>query len=128
MQQILATYFDRWKFRHPQPDDFFDIANEVSGQDLTWFFDQVYRGSSVFDYGVQELSSERIADGHHRTTVVVQRIGEGVFPVEVVTTFADGVQVRERWDGVDRRIVYEYDQPSPRQQCRSTPSGCCCST
>ncbi len=30
----------------------FAVANEVSGRDLTWFFDQVYRSSSVFDYGV----------------------------------------------------------------------------
>ena len=59
MQRIMATYFERWKFRHPQPADFFRIVNEVSGQDLTWFFDQVYRSSNTFDYGVQELVSER---------------------------------------------------------------------
>jgi hypothetical protein len=104
MQRILSTYFERWKFRHPRPADFFQIVNEVSGQDLTWFFDQVYRSSNVFDYGVQELRS---ADG--RTTVVVRRYGEATFPVEVVTTFADGTEARERWDGVDRRVVYTYD-------------------
>ncbi len=121
MQQILATYFDRWKFRHPQPDDFFDIANEVSGQDLTWFFDQVHRGSGVFDYGVQELATERMANGNHRTTVVVQRVGDAVFPVDVVTTFADGAEVRERWDGVDRRVVYEYERPTPASTVRIDP-------
>ena len=60
MQRILSTYFDRWKFRHPRPADFFQVANEVSGQDLTWFFDQVYRSSNTFDYGVQDLA-ERCA-------------------------------------------------------------------
>ena len=58
MQRILATYFSRWAFRHPKPDDFFAVVNEVSGRDLTWFFDQVYRGSHVFDYAVQEFHSE----------------------------------------------------------------------
>ena len=50
---------ERWKFRHPQPDDFFAVVNEVTGEDMTWFFDQVYRSSNVFDYGVQEFSSTR---------------------------------------------------------------------
>ena len=33
----------------------------MTGQDLGWFFDQVYRSSNVFDYGVQDLTST--ADG-----------------------------------------------------------------
>ena len=104
-QKILATYFERWRFRHPTPADFFAVANEVSGQDLTWFFEQVYNGSNVFDYGVQELSFE---DG--RSSVVIRRYGEAVFPVDVVTTFANGEKKSERWDGRDRRIIYTYER------------------
>ncbi|HEY6359570.1 MAG TPA: M1 family metallopeptidase [Vicinamibacterales bacterium] len=106
LQRILATYFDRWKFRHPRPDDFFHVVNEVSGRDMTWFFDQVYRSSNVFDYGVQELQS---AEGG--TTVVIRRYGEATFPVDVVTTFENGEKVRERWDGLERRVVYTYQRP-----------------
>jgi hypothetical protein len=146
LQKIMATYFDRWKFRHPRPQDFFQVASEVSGQDLTWFFDQVYRSSNAFDYGVQDLISEEIpgrlkaaptsdraaptsdvaarssdaaaatsdtaAPAAYRTTVVVRRFGEAIFPVDVVTTFADGRQVKERWDGRDRRVIYSYDGPA----------------
>ena len=111
LQQILSTYFDRWKFRHPQPRDFFQVANDVSGQDLTWFFDQVYRSSNTFDYGVQALSSERQGD-LYRTVVVARRFGEATFPIDVLTTFEDGQQVRERWDGVDRRAMYVYERPA----------------
>ena len=60
LQRIMSTYFTRWAFRHPKPQDFFDVANEVSGRDLTWFFDQVYRSSSVFDYGVDTFRSEAV--------------------------------------------------------------------
>ena len=62
LQKILSTYFARYSFKHPEPRDFFAVASEVSGRDLTWFFDQVYRSSSVFDYGVDVFTSERIAD------------------------------------------------------------------
>ena len=43
--------------------------------------------------------------------VVAQRLGEATFPVDVVTTFADGQQATEHWDGKDRRAVYTYDRP-----------------
>ena len=140
LQRIMSTYFDRWKFRHPQPADFFAVVNEVSGQDMTWFFDQVYRSSNTFDYGVQGFTSARVrptpdeasdtvsstasptepptptdtasATDLYRTIVVVQRFGEAIFPVDVVTTLRDGEQITEQWDGRDRRVVYTYERPS----------------
>jgi hypothetical protein len=110
LQRILQTYFDRWKFRHPKPDDFFQIVREVSGTDLTPFFDQAYRGSSVFDYGVQQLTSELDDEGRYHTDVVVRRYGDGVFPVNILVTFGDGRQVRERWDGRDRWKLFTYER------------------
>jgi hypothetical protein len=111
MQRVLQTYWQRWRFRHPRPEDFFAIVNEVTGLDLTWFFDQVHRGSNVFDYGIQRFTT-RPADGGFETTVVARRFGEAIFPVDVVTTFADGVERRERWDGRDRRALYVYYHPA----------------
>jgi hypothetical protein len=110
VQRILATYFTRWQFRHPKPADFFSIANEVSGRDLTPFFDQVYDGSNVFDYGIQELRSEREGD-FYRTNVVVRRYGEAVFPIDVRVTFTGGAPVVEHWDGKDRWHLYTYSRP-----------------
>jgi aminopeptidase N len=130
LQRILATYFDRYKFRHPAPEDFFAVVNEVSGHDMTWFFDQVYRSSNTFDYGVQELTSapakvrlkpDTTSDGY-RTVVVARRYGEAVFPVDVVTTFKDGHTVTERWDGVDRRAMYVYERPAEATSVQVDPN------
>jgi hypothetical protein len=110
VQRTLSTYFERWQFKHPKPDDFFAIANEASGRDLSPFFDQVYRSSNVFDYGIQELRSDREGD-NYRTTVVARRYGEATFPIDVRVTFAGGQQVVEHWDGHDRWRQYTYDRP-----------------
>ena len=110
LQRIMSTYFERWKFRHPKPEDFFAVVNEVSGRDLTWFFDAVYRSSNVFDYAVQSLESADSANGKKRTTVVVRREGEAVFPVDLLVTFADGEQVREKWDGADRWKAFYFER------------------
>jgi hypothetical protein len=111
LRRIMTTHFERWQFKHPKPQDFFAIANEVSGRDLGWYFDQVYRSSNVFDYGVQQLASTQEGDVY-RTMLVVRRYGEATFPVDVLVTFANGERVVERWDGVDRWKLYTYQRPA----------------
>jgi hypothetical protein len=121
LQRILSTHFTRSAFTHPKPADFFATANDVSGQDLGWYFDQVYRSSNVFDYGVQDVKSERDGDQHH-TTVVARRYGEATFPVDVLVTFASGERVTEHWDGKDRWKLYAYDRQVPVVSAQVDPS------
>ena len=116
MQRILATYFSRYAFKHPKPEDFFAVANEVTGRDLTWFFDQVHRSSNVFDYAVDVFRSQRVpgegeADARpYRTTVVVRRLGGGTFPVDVRVRFENGEEQSWRWDGRDRWQAFEVEK------------------
>ena len=149
LQRIMSTYFARWAFKHPQPEDFFAVVNEVSGQDLTWFFDQVYRSSNVVRlrrrrrsrasrdvdrgyFGDGEPADVRRASAPgdvYRTTVVVRRYGEGVFPVDVRVVFENGEEVRWQWDGRDRwKTVRGRAGRCARSRRRSIRSACCCST
>jgi len=129
LQKILSTFFNRYAFSHPKPQDFFSVVNEVSGRDLTWFFDQVYRGSASFDYKVDIFTSERIEDrgrlsdakgrvatrlmsDTYRTSVVVRREGEGVFPVDVRVVFEDKQEMRWQWDGKARWKLFEVERPT----------------
>ena len=110
LQRAMAAYFARWTFKHPKPRDFFDAVTDAGGQDLGWFFDQVYRSSDVFDYAVQDLTSRAEGD-RFRTSVVVRRDGEAIFPVDVLVTFANGEKVIEHWSGRDRWKAFTYERP-----------------
>jgi len=84
----------------------------------------------VFDYGIDRLTSAPIAaqglfdrggrrqylntstPGTWRTSVVVRRHQDGVFPVDLVVTFADSAKVREHWDGRDEWKSYVYYRPA----------------
>jgi hypothetical protein len=131
LQQILSTYFTRYSFKHPEPKDFFAVANEVSKSDLTWFFDQVYRSSSHFDYALDVFTSEQVSDrgifgdankrtfsagersgDAYRTKLVARRVGDGVFPVTVRVVFENNQEVRWQWDGRDRWKMFEVDRPA----------------
>jgi len=120
MQRIMSTYFSRWKFKHPKPQDFFAVANEVSGRDLDGYFDQVYRSSNAFDYGIQELRSDKDGD-KYRTLAVVRRYGEATFPIDVRVTFADGQYAVEHWDGLDRWRLFTYERARPAVSAEADP-------
>jgi hypothetical protein len=62
MTRILRTYFERWKFKHPKTQDFVDIAKEISGRDLDWYFDQALHGTSVLDYRVRYVFSRKVKE------------------------------------------------------------------
>jgi hypothetical protein len=129
MQRVLSLFFARAKFKHPHPDDFFTALNQVTGKDHQWFIEQVYQSSNTFDYSVDRLTSEPINargimespdglkfqetkdDNMFRTTVVVRRLAAGQFPVDVMVTFTNGEQAREKWDGRGRWAVFTFDRP-----------------
>ncbi len=52
MLRVMRTFQMRFRYRHPRTQDFIDVANEVSGQDLTWFFEELFFKTHNFDYGV----------------------------------------------------------------------------
>ncbi|HSL23526.1 MAG TPA: M1 family metallopeptidase [Vicinamibacterales bacterium] len=139
MARLMRTYHERWRYRHPRSEDFFAVANEVSGRDLTWYFDQTVGGTGVLDYAIASVTSAQRAEpigtfdgkaGKHtvkmddarrrerertdrpyESTVVVQRKGEIVFPVEIALRYEGGRTDRRRWDGRDRWLKIRTTSP-----------------
>jgi hypothetical protein len=112
MQRIMATHFARGAFRHPTPDEFFRTASDVSGRDLAWFFDAVYRQSATFDYAVEHVTRVAALDASD-SIVVVRRLGTGAFPIDVRVAFEDGRSVTEHWDGRAEWHAFKYAGAAP---------------
>jgi hypothetical protein len=119
-RKILSTFFERWKFHHPKPQDFFAIANETSGQDMTPFFVEVHYKAAVFDYAVEMADSREIKPPAgpasaqqtlYESRVLARRLGDGVLPVEVLLRFENGEEIRDIWDGQDLWRLYVFVRP-----------------
>ncbi len=106
MLDVMSTFFERYRFAHPTTEDFRAVAEEVSGQDLTWFFDGLVYGGGVLNYTVTAVEEH---------SVTVERQGDVAIPTEVLVTFADGSTVLQPWNGLETPQTFSYpDRPSVR--------------
>jgi len=110
--EVMSTFFHRYRFGHPTTEDFRTVAEEVSGQDLSWFFDGLVYGDGVLNYTVTGV------DEH---AVTVARQGDLVVPTEVLVTFADGSTLLEPWDGEEAEVTFTYDDRPPVRSAEVDP-------
>lgn len=141
MQNIMQTYFKRWKFRHPCRRDFEEVAIEVvtekqgeaQGQIVADFLTQLIYGTEECDYAVHEIINKSVQvpvgffdntedcvreasqdwEESYEAKVIVFRNGEFTVPQEVRITFSDGEEILEQWDGKSRSKEWVY--PGHRQ-------------
>jgi hypothetical protein len=53
--KAFRTYTERWAFKHPTPDDFFRTMENVSGEDLNWFWRSWFVNNWQLDQGITKV-------------------------------------------------------------------------
>lgn len=53
--RVMHTYFDGWKFRHPQPDDFRKLFEKETGKELDWFFNDILPTTNEVDFKIKAI-------------------------------------------------------------------------
>lgn len=59
LDQGMQAYYETWKFKHPQPEDFRKVLEAELSQDLNWFFDGLIGSSGGSDYVLQKSEKGR---------------------------------------------------------------------
>jgi hypothetical protein len=49
---MMHAYYEKWKFKHPLPNDFKNHVESFTGKDLSWFFDGVLSSTQKMDYKI----------------------------------------------------------------------------
>ncbi len=138
MVLTLQTYYKRWRFRHPKTQDVFDVFNEVSGRDLSWFFDQFVKSTKTVDYEITKIVNKKSeidagwydADtgrvfvkkpfemfssdtgSLYRSSFTVRNNGDGYVPVRIFVRFENGDTASLNWDGKEFLKKFSFDGPS----------------
>lgn len=88
--KCMSAYFEKWKFRHPQPEDLKQIVEETSGKKLDWLFYDLIQTTNHIDY---KLTKVKTKGGN--TTVSVKNAGQVNGPIPV--TLQNGTDSTTIW-------------------------------
>ena len=81
LEKTLKEYYKKWSGKHPSPQDFIHVAEQVSGLSLGWYLNEFIETTHYVDYAVKQVSGQQIT---------LERIGQMPMPVDVTVTYKDG--------------------------------------
>ena len=87
--KAFREYIKRWAFKHPTPDDFFRTMENVSGEDLSYFWRGWFQNKWKIDQAVTSVKYKN-SDFKQGSILKVENIGQLPMPVQGEITFKDG--------------------------------------
>ena len=87
LDKILLEYYNEWRFKHPNANDFIRVAEKVSGIELEWYKEYWVNSTKTIDYAIGNIDVI-----NNKTTITVKRFGKMPMPLDILITFKDGTQ------------------------------------
>jgi hypothetical protein len=116
----FRAYIQRWAYKHPQPADFFRTIEDVSGEDLDYFWRGWFYTTSTFDQAITAVTRTDAGGA-----VTIENRGGLVMPATVEVTYEDGTQARRRIPALafNTSNTFTVDFPRAVRSARLDPDG-----
>ena len=111
MDRVMNGFFEKWKFKHPQPEDFRQFFESELNRKLDWFFEDLINTTKVIDYKIKRVEK----DENENYLVTLKNAGEVISPVSLSATKNSRVQKTEWHEGFEgeKTVIFEngdYDK------------------
>ena len=94
----MLEYYNRWRFKHPNANDFIQVAQDVSGIQLDWYKEYWVNTTKTIDYGIDSLWEENGV-----SKIRLKRIGNMPMPIDLALTKKDGSM---EWHTIPLNLMY----------------------
>jgi hypothetical protein len=100
--RCIQSYYTKWRYKHPYPEDIENVITQNSGKDLSWFFDGLLRSDEQIDFSMKGVKGGRAASS--KEVFVKGRTNfQGPIPVDALK---NGKVVDRAW------VSYPYQMPA----------------
>jgi len=82
----LLKYYNTWKFKHPNPNDFIRIMEKQSGIELDWYKEYWVASTQQINYALIGVTP---VDGD-KTNISISRVGKMPMPLDIEVTYTNG--------------------------------------
>lgn len=80
----FRSYIKVWAYKHPQPRDFFNVMDNVSGENLSWFWKGWFYGTGKIDLAIDNVTPY---EGNY--VIMLSNKGDMPMPVVMKVGYAD---------------------------------------
>lgn len=110
--KCLKEFISRWNRKHPTPWDMFYTFEDVTKQNLSWFWNPWFFESHIPDLAIKDVKNE-----NNKVSVLVENIGNLPVPIELTLTLEDGTQTKlatstQIWQHGNKEVWLDVDVKS----------------
>ena len=81
----MLRYWEEWKFKHPNVNDFIRVMEKESGLELDWYKEYWVNSTKTIDYAISSVN-----ENNKSLDVVLERKGLMPMPIDLVVTYENG--------------------------------------
>lgn len=81
LDKTFLKFYELWKFKHPTPNDFKRVAEDISGINLKWYFNLFVNTTRTIDYAIENVTDNEI------TLVNKSNLA---MPIDLLVEYEDG--------------------------------------
>jgi hypothetical protein len=85
--KTMLDYYNLWKFKHPNPEDFIRVAENASNLQLDWYRTFFVNTTKTIDYKIDSVWQQG-----SKSYLRVKRNGAMPMPIDVLVTLTDGTK------------------------------------
>ncbi len=124
LSKTFLKFYDIWKFKHPTPNDFKRVAEDISGINLKWYFNLFVNTTRKIDYAISNVNGN---------TITIENKSDLPMPLDILVEYEDGskelfyIPLREMrgqkpaedyaiYDGAKRTVLQDWFWTKPTYQ------------
>lgn len=81
LEKTFLKFYELWKFKHPTPNDFKRVAEDVSGINLKWYFNLFINTTRKIDYAIDTIAGKEI---------IIRNKSDFAMPLDILVEYKDG--------------------------------------
>jgi hypothetical protein len=86
-RSAMLDFYNTWKFKHPNANDFLRIVEKHSGMELDWYNEYFVNSTKTIDYALSGMMNE-----DNNTYVLIKRKGLMPMPVDLEVNYMDNTK------------------------------------
>ncbi|MBI4646827.1 MAG: M1 family metallopeptidase [Bacteroidia bacterium] len=93
---IMKKYYEIWKFKHPQPNDLYNIFKENTGKNIDWFFNDLLSTTKPIDYKIKSVKKSYLNDSLLMYNLTIVNKAKVQAPI-TLSAIKDGNIISQSW-------------------------------